>query len=135
MKKKDAVDSKDITLMEIEPGTRYAFSINPYLSNKLKKHLHLLNAINLRESQSRWVLQAIRERLDNESMDDILEKEVRVNITIDTPTRKALDHRIELCKKCRTSFSKKQWIVEAVAEKLDRDEKKLREKLKSKLEN
>jgi 2-oxo-4-hydroxy-4-carboxy--5-ureidoimidazoline (OHCU) decarboxylase len=49
---------------------------------------------------------------------------------LDDQTLSNLEKRISFMKKFRRSFSKKQWIVEAISEKLERDLKELNEKMR-----
>lgn len=132
--KTDKINIEDIVLMGNHPDARYALTINPYLIKKIQKHLALLSAIKLKESQSKWVLSAIREKLENEDETDATQREARINVSIDLPTLKELDNRVEIFKKFRRSFSRKQWIIEAISEKLDRDEKDVLQKLKAKMD-
>jgi hypothetical protein len=118
----------NIALTAIECDAKFTFSLSQHLRNKLKRHLILLNAVKLKESQSKWVLHAIREKFETESVDEALKNEARITMFIDLPTLKELNQRVNVFKKFRRSFSKKQWIIEAISEKLDREKEKHNEK-------
>jgi hypothetical protein len=46
-----------------------------------------------------------------------------------------IEKRVEFIKKVRVSFSKKQWILEAIHERLDVEEKETKEKAQELLKN
>jgi hypothetical protein len=127
----DDIDTEEEFSKITQPKYRaYAFGISSNLYDKLDKHLFMLKAIDSKRSRKAWVLEAIRERLVSENLNEDIPKERRLNISIDDPTLKKIDERVRLLKKFRTSYSKKQWILEAILDKLDKDNKKLKEQLK-----
>ena len=104
-------------------------SVGTNLHEKLTRHLFLLKATNRRFSQSDWICDAIKESLESENIDGDLPKERKITISIDDYTFKKLEERVHFFKQIYSSFSKKQWIVEAIYKKFDRESSKLKDEL------
>jgi hypothetical protein len=108
---------------------RISVAVGTNLYEKLTRHLFLLKATNKRYSQNDWICEAIKEGLEIEKIDVDLPKERKINLCMDDNTFKRLEERVQFFKQIYYSFSKKQWIVEAIYKKLDRDAGKLKEEL------
>jgi len=108
----------------------YTVNISPNIHERLEKHIFLLKKlIDTSLTKQRWLLHAIKEKLDNDAMDNSPPKPTTLHVKIDAEIDKKLLKRVEFIKKFRYSYSKKQWIVDAVLEKLDRDEKEVQKSI------
>jgi len=110
--------------------TSYQFSISPAIYNKLEKHLSLLRAIGRTSSKRNFLLQAIQDKLETEDLSVEIPKERRINFRISRIMFEQIDTRVDIMKKYRHTYSKKQWILEALYEKLEKDEKEAKNRLK-----
>lgn len=108
---------------------KISLKIGANLYEKLTQHLFLSKAANKRYSQSDWICEAIVEGLETEKIDGVLPKERKITISIDDDTLEKLEERVKFFQQIYTSFSKKQWVVEAIYKKLDRDLAKLKDEL------
>lgn len=108
---------------------RLPFSVSSHLYEKLTKHLFLLKALKKKCSQSEWICSAINENLESENVDGDIPKQRKINLSIDEMTFQKLEERVQVYKQIYSSFSKKQWVIEAIYKKLDRDYKQLKEEL------
>lgn len=107
----------------------YTFTIGSNLHEKLEKHLFSLKAINRKSSKGKWVNDAILEKLKHENVGD-LSKQRRIQVFLEDSISNEIEKRIQVFKKVYSSYSKKQWILEAIHEKLDREAKIIKEELK-----
>lgn len=104
------------------------FRINNRTLKRLQKHISAKNfSDNLDLSQQDWIVQAIHEKLEREKNDpDGSHNTVRaLSIRIEKELREKLDALLAKFKEKgnRTrNFSRKGWILEAIEEKLDRDD-------------
>lgn len=106
----------------------YTFTVDANLYEKLENHLFALRVTEGKNTKRAWVAQSIREKLKNDDP-SIIPKEKRLNIAIAEPLLIEIDKRVDLQKQFRTSYSKKQWLVEAIYEKLNRDNKLIQDKI------
>lgn len=112
----------------------YTFSINKTLHEKLEKLVHLCRAtINSDQTKQAWVREAIKEKLSLENINEDIPKERRISLKIEEDLLKQIEERVEILKNYLTSYSKRLWIIDAIYEKMDRDEKELIQRLKRKL--
>lgn len=104
----------------------YSFIISPHINHKLSKHLTSLKLIKKNFKKSEWLVNAIREKLNRDDCGEFIQKEMRINLPIDEETLERLDNNVKMTGKFRTSFSKKQWIVEAILEQLEKESHEVR---------
>lgn len=114
----------------------YSLRIGENLYNRVNKHLQLLKHFdNHSNSKQRWLVEAIKEKLEAEQHQGLegIPKERHIGIRIDQNLSEKIESRVNLIRKFRVSFSKKQWFVEAICDKLERDEKKVKKLLEDRL--
>jgi hypothetical protein len=104
----------------------YSFIISPQINHKLSKHLTSLKMIKGNLKKSEWLVNAIKEKLNRDNCGEIIQKEMRINLPIDEETLERLESNVKMTGKFRTSFSKKQWIVEAILEQLEKESHEVR---------
>jgi len=117
----------ETTTLDNEKDDFYSCNVDANLYDKLEKHLFALRGLEGKTTKQSWITQAIQEKLKNEKFTSDIPKEKRLGFSIEKETHKEIEKRVELLKKFRTSYSKKQWFVEAFYEKLDRDTKLVQE--------
>ena len=111
-------------------GVGYTFSISPHIYERLERHILILKKIIDRTTtKQRWITHSIKEKLVKEEASQLIPKATSLNVKLDEELEMELFKKVEFVKKFRTSYSKKQWLVDAVLEKLDRDEKGVEAKL------
>lgn len=108
----------------------YTIIISPYIYERLERHILILKKIIDRGmTKQRWLTSAIREKLEKDSSDTQLPKATTLTMKIEEELEKLMLQRIEYIKQFRFSYSKKQWLVDAIIDKLDRDEEEAEKKL------
>lgn len=112
--------------------SRTTFEISPAIHQRVEDLLYMSK--NLRGeiiNKQDFVLKAIKEKLNHDhEMPDKIPKEKFLHFKIDKITQKALEEKVSLIKKFRRAYSKKQWILEAIQEKLAREEIGIRKMIK-----
>lgn len=112
----------------------YSVTIGDHLHYRIEKHIRLLKLLEDEgHTKQKWILNAVKEKLKKEC-DPLSSKDRHLQIKIDPDTHQQIEEQVNLIKKGRRSYSKKQLIVEAIFEQLDREEEKARELLE-KLKN
>ncbi len=115
----------------------YSLRIGQNLYKRISKHIQLLkNLNNSVQTKQDWVEKAIEEKLEREntpqSNEDMLADKY-LHFKINSHLNEEIEKKVRIIRQFRTSFSKKQWILEAIYEKLDREESKSKDNLKSML--
>ncbi|MBA3283955.1 MAG: hypothetical protein H0U27_02690 [Nitrosopumilus sp.] len=128
------MDSSSFTLEDLKdldnPGATYNVCISPHLQERLERHILILKRfIDRSATKQRWITEAIKEKLSNYANNPIVSKELRLYLRIEEELEKKVLEKVEYIKKFRSSYSKKQWIMEAIFEKLDRDESDAEKKI------
>ena len=116
---------------EIKPmSSGYAFTISPHIYSRLERHILILKKlIDRSTTKQRWLSNAIKEKLARDENNQQLPKATYLSVKIEKDTEKEIGKKIEFAKKFRFSYSKKQWIVDAILEKLDQEETEDKSKL------
>ena len=108
----------------------YTVTISPHIHDRIEQHIIYVKKLSDPNStKQRWILHAVQEKLSREEKDQDIPKERRLNIKLDKVTSKKVLKRVDLIKKFRTSYSKKQWFVDALLEKLEQEEQEIKKKL------
>ncbi len=110
----------------------YSVTISRHIHARLERHVLILKKLlDKGATKQNWMISAIKEKLARDLQDDSLPKATTITLKIDKELDEELNARVEFIKKFRQSYSRKQWIVDAVIEKLDLDERKVEEKFLS----
>lgn len=110
---------------------QYTVSISPLLHGKIEKHVFLLQKLlNSTHTKHDWLIEAIESKLSKEEHNKEISKEKRVTFRIDFLTKKKLEDRVRMIRRFRNSYSKRQWVLDAIQEKLDNEEEKIKSTLK-----
>jgi len=117
---------------EMTKDKYYTFEVSPHIHGKIEKLIFMLKKLDdCNINKQSWILNAVKERLLSADETGTLKnvKEKTLHFKIDEFTSDLLEKEIAFTKNFRRSFSKKQWILEAIQEKIERDEKKLKDLL------
>lgn len=111
----------------------YSIRIGERLYKRITKHIQLLKHLKITQNKQRWVERAILEKIERDEKQEIIEcisPEKHLSFKISSHIDAKVEKRVEVIKKLRGSFSKKQWILEAIYEKLEMEEKETEQKTK-----
>jgi predicted transcriptional regulator len=117
-------DEQETTKQE-EHSSNYAVKIGKNLAERIDNHIDVLKYLKNKDlKKSQWLLEAISEKINREEHlpPYALPKEKHLNIKLDDQLRERMERIVSALKSVRRAYSKKQWIVEAIAEKLDKEE-------------
>lgn len=127
--------SNESNSQDLQKLVGHSIRISDHLHNRLTKHIQILKyATDQNCSKQTWAQEAFEEKWEQEQAQFFegpsTDKHLHVKISQD------LNSKIERCvnrmREVRISFSKKQWFLEALYEKLDRDEQKAKKLLEEK---
>ena len=110
-----------------------AMRIGENLYNRLNKIVRLIKHLdNHGQTKQNWMAEAVKEKLERELEQDVIDicRERFIQVKLDQTLNERVNEHVDGLKNNRISFSKKHWLVEALYDKLDRDEEKLRRTLK-----
>ncbi len=105
--------------------TNYGVRIGNNLHQRITKHINMLKYLeDPCKTRQTWITQAIKEKLDSEEKlgPEGIPSDRFLNIKLSSELNHKIERRVDIIKKIRISFSKKLWLLEAIYEKLDRDE-------------
>ena len=121
--------TNEFELLEKPSVKGYSVKIDEYLYKRLNKHIRILkHAENKALSTQKWVTDAIIEKLAKTDTEE-LPQDRHLVLKINDPINEKIDSNVEHQKKFRQSYSKKRWFLEAINEKLDREEPKTKKYL------
>jgi hypothetical protein len=116
----------------------YSIRIGERLYIRINKHILFLKHLNKSQNKQAWIEEAILDKLKKEEEQDGIEcisREKHLSFKIRSQIDTRIEKRVEFIKKIRGSFSKKQWLLEAIYEKLDTEEEETEKKAKEFLKN
>ena len=118
-----------------EEATQTSFIVQEALWKKFEKHIFLLKYIGKEKTKQSWLMEAVEEKLSKEEYADLKkileEPERRMAIFLNDALREKIDKQIELARRVKGSYSKKQLITEAIMEKLERERDELKDTIKN----
>jgi Arc/MetJ-type ribon-helix-helix transcriptional regulator len=99
---------------------------------RINKHVYLLKRLESRShSKQRWIEEAIKEKLDTEEKCECyIPKDKFISLKIPDYLYRRIENRIEHAKKFNISYSATKWLVEAILDKLDREDEKAKQLMK-----
>lgn len=119
---------ENITLEELQEllntsASIYNLTISPHIHERLERHILILKKlIDRGMTKQTWITNAIKEKLKKDSENTQVPKASTLSVKIDEDLDKLILERIEYVKKFRFSYSKKQWLVDAILDQLDNEE-------------
>lgn len=111
-----------------ENGKDLCFYVGESFHLRLANHIRTLKYMGMLERSKRdWLTEAIQEKLHREEQNAHSVKSIPVqrslHISLDPELRIALEARIDLIKKVTSQpYSTKKWVLEAIQEKIEREE-------------
>lgn len=109
---------------------QYSITLAPFLQKKLDSHLQTLKFLHHPEKvRQTWILNAINEKILREKDSKAVSKEKYLGITLKKGTLKKLESKLAEISKMLPGYSKKQWVLEAIEEKLDEEKEAVQAKL------
>lgn len=110
--------------------TGYSVTLSPILYEKINRHvLYVKSLCNPKQTKTKWLVEAIQECLEEDEQNPSqVPKECRLNIQVSPEVSQRILKRVFLTKQTHTSYSKKQWILDAILKKMDREEKIIQKK-------
>ena len=111
--------------LEEEKARRFSMAVTKEFQKRLKDHLFVIKCLEKsRVSKKDWIKDALREKIaiDGLEIPEDLVKELRINFDVEPELGKEIESRVDLIRRLRGNYSKKQWIQSAINEKLDREE-------------
>ncbi len=114
----------------------YAIPIENDLHNRIEKLIKLLNhSDDKKHTKQSWILDAFVKKLQKEEEPGPeISQNKHLRFAINQHLYEKIENKIKTVKKTRKGYTKNQWFIDAVNEKLEQDErraKKLLLKLKS----
>lgn len=110
---------------ESTKNTRYTIQIGEHLAEKIDRHLRLLKFCGKKDVRKQaWIKEAILTKLSKEEHlpPYTFPKQKNLNLDVDPVLRERLERVVNSIRKVRRTYSKKQWLLEALAEKLEQEE-------------
>ncbi len=107
-------------------GPRYSVNLSPHLHNKLEQHIKKVMALEkmkgkVKTTKQKWFLDAVKDKLDRQLASREIPKAHRLSICFDPKTFEKLENQVNFNKNFASSYSKKQFIMEAVLEKFEEE--------------
>lgn len=122
-------EKTETAIWDEEKEQGYNCSVDANLFSKLEQHIYALRGLEGKISKQSWLAQAIKEKLKIDRLSNDIPKEKRLHFFIEKKLSEEIEERVEFLKKFRSSYSKKQWVVEAIYQKLERDAVRIQEQL------
>lgn len=117
---------------ETETLINHSITIGEHLHKRIEKHIHLLKHLeDQSHTKQKWFISAFLEKIENDKDEDLpsSSKDRHLRFKLEKQLQQKIEKKIGLIKKFRKSYSKKQWFVEAIYEKLESEEEKARKLL------
>lgn len=129
-------DSTKLTekLLTLARLRRITFRPGEYLFKRLSQHLKLIR-LHSKQTKQKWFQEAFREQLkaqQNFFSEDILIEKV-MHLKLEEELYKEIEKVVSTIKKFR-NYSTKQWMIDAIYNKLDREEEKSKKLLEEKID-
>lgn len=105
----------------------YTVKIDEQLHKRLEKHIHVLKHIeHSGQSKQKWITDAVVQKLAKEESEKISElpKQRYLVLRLNKPINNKIESKVEYQKQFKANFNKKQWILEAIYERLEKEEPK-----------
>lgn len=104
--------------------SNYIIEINDALFSQIEKQINQLKKHDIRHSLHSWTLESLREKmlLEKKLGSQKISREKILKLVISDRLRQYIDSRVLEIKGVRRSYSKKKWILDAILEKIERDQ-------------
>src|SRR5438105_2635223 len=124
------MDKETITIEPVKEKGGYSVTISPHIHKRLERHIFIIKKlINKNLTKNNWLLSAIEEKLEREVPYQDVPAVNTISLKLDPKREQLILQRVNYVRKFRKSYSKKQWILDAITDKLERDEENVEKKL------
>lgn len=106
----------------------YAIKVKAELDERVSHHIRALKYLEGGYSKKRWIQEAIKEKLQTYQKKDLenAKSDRTLNFNISRHIHDEIDKIIKILKKLKISTCKTEFFIEAIVEKLERDEENVR---------
>lgn len=106
----------------------YASPVSEHFYERIEKLIETYNVVgDYKQTKQRFITEALIEKLEELKKHSCTPaKETILRFTINKRLNEKILEEIEKMRISHYSYSKKKWIIEAISEKLERDEKKVK---------
>jgi hypothetical protein len=115
---------------EKNKSVQLTVKVKTSLHDKLLNHLQKLKSQNHPDrTQNAWVLNAILSKMERDEASQVIPKARNLALKFDETLTERLEARIEEISKTIPHYTKKQWILDAIEEKLEMEKEIMQKKL------
>lgn len=117
---------------EIEKNVRYSIRIRAHLERQISNHVLKLKQLSGKShSRKKWVLEAINEKLNSWNPNEIenIKADSRLDLEISKSMNDKVNSIVSQIRKLNVKIDKKDFFIESVIEKLEREESRVEELL------
>ncbi|MBA3816883.1 MAG: hypothetical protein H0X29_10280 [Parachlamydiaceae bacterium] len=109
----------------------YTFTLPSILYKRLENHLQELNRLqNPQKKKQTWLVNAIQEKIARDEHSDMISKANHLNLRLDENTLQKLEERMsKINRQKKLKYTKKQWILDAIEEKMEVEKELIQNKL------
>ena len=106
------------------------------LFKRINKHVDTLKKCHdSNYSRSRWINDAIKDKLHKEIQENTISIDKHLNTRIEIKLLEMIHQQVKVMKKFNSSYSKQKWLLEALSEKLEEEEQLTRKCLNELIAN
>jgi hypothetical protein len=118
------------TFTELGKSISYSINLTPMLHKKLRQHLQILKHLRHPEKeQQTWIINAIRQKISRENSSQDISREKYLGVKLDAYILEKLEARLAEIGKTHPGYSKKQWLLDAIEEKLEAEKEAVQKAL------
>lgn len=118
----------DNLLMTSNQLKSYTIKISGNLHERISKYLRLMKHLDEGcNTKQDWIITAIKEKIESEKGNEVSQQkmdEKHIHFKLDSELCTEISQITDKIKEYRSSFTKTQLFLEAISEKIERDEKK-----------
>lgn len=127
---RDTFSIEEIKAIKPPPVGGYTVTVNSHIHKRLERHILIIKKlIDRHATKQDWLVNAIREKMEKDITGQEIPTTHSITVKLDARLEQMILQRIEYIKKFKFSYSKKKWIIDAIVDKLDRDEEEVEKKL------
>lgn len=111
------LDSSD----QIDKQKQYPLRVGERLYKRIDEHVFFLKSQSRRQSKQKWITEAIQEKLEKEKRTRLpkIPRTKSISIKIESSVSKELEEKVDFLKKMKGSHTLKNWLIDAIEEKLE----------------
>jgi predicted DNA-binding protein len=114
------------TVPENFETSTYSIKVKAELDTRLSNHIRALKYLNGGYTKRRFVQEAIKEKIESFDIEKV-RSDCTLNFGISSCSSQEIGKMVKILKKLKVQSSKSQFFLEAICEKLEKDEKNVKE--------